>query len=429
MTFNEILNLGIRRTIREISFEDIVKEYLNRIGISSGIVYAGANTGQELHFLEPLTEKIYAFEPINSLTVWGELLNKQNDKIVCINVALSDKDEDDILIYPASNNFESSSLFKPNTHLSEFSWVEFGEPIKVNAKRLDSFPFHKNFDVLIMDVQGAEYKVLNGISNFENIKLIILEYGIPDSYFGACSFQEINDLLSKAGFVYQESFSTYYNETTKAYFANAVFLKIDGVQHMLDQTNPWNKTENFEGEVKVYYDNLLKHLMRFKNKTFVETGTYIGNGLNCAIKAGFDKCYSIEIHKNIHEIAVNRFDSEIKNNKVKLFCGNSEIYFKQIISCLTDKTTFWLDAHISSQYGQMLAKNCPIFEELEAIKNHNIKEHTILIDDMDCFGNDMHDNIKIGDVIEYIRTINPNYRFEFLDSYFPNNILVAYVSS
>jgi FkbM family methyltransferase len=243
-------------------------------------------------------KKIYAFEPINSPTVWGELLNIQNDKIVCINVALSDKDEDDVLIYPASNNFESSSLFKPNTHLSEFSWVEFGEPIKVNAKRLDSFPFHKNFDVMIMDVQGAEYKVLNGISNFENIKLIILEYGIPDSYFGACSFQEINDLLSKAGFVYQESFSTYYNETTKAYFANAVFLKIDGVQHMLDQTNPWNKTENFEGEVKVYYDNLLKHLTRFKNKTFVETGTYIGNGLNCAIKAGFDKCQQRICAKN-----------------------------------------------------------------------------------------------------------------------------------
>lgn len=196
---------------------------------------------------------------------------------------------------------------------------------------------------------------------------------------------------------------------------------------MLDQNNPWNKTENFEGEVKIYYDNLLQHFTKFKNKIFVETGTYIGNGLNCAIKAGFEKCYSIEIHKNIHDIAVNRFDSEIKNNKVKLFCGNSEIYFKQIVSCLKDKTTFWLDAHISSQYGQMLAKNCPIFEELEAIKNHEIKEHTILIDDLDCFDNNMHDNIKIDDVINYIKTINENYQFEFLDSWRPNNILVAYV--
>jgi len=427
MSLDDILSLGVIKTVRNISADEIVSEYINKLDKPNTLVYVGANTGQELPLLQNLTEKIYAFEPVNAPSVWGELIKKQNEKVTCINIALSDSNEDDVLLYVATNNGESSSLLKPNSHLSEFDWVKFHEPIKINTRRLDSFWFHKQVNILYMDVQGAEYKVLNGISEFDNIKLIILEYGNPESYFDACSFEQLNSFLSKKGFVYQESFNVYYNENTKSYYANAIFLKSGGDYNMSEQINPWAKTENFEGEVKVYYDNLLSHFSRFKNNFFVETGTYIGNGLNCAIQAGYHKCYSIEIHEKFHNSSVKRFEEQIKQNKVKIFCGNSESYFKYIVSGLPEKATFWLDAHISSQYGEALAKNCPIMEELEAIKNHHIKDHTILIDDLNYFGNAMHDNIMLGDIIEYIRTINPNYKFEFLDSYCSNNILVAYV--
>ena len=76
--------------------------------------------------------------------------------------------------------------------------------------------------------------------------------------------------------------------------------------------NPWEQTENFEGDVKVYYDNLLDHFKKYKNKLFVESGTFLGNGLKCALNAGFEKCYTIEIHPYLYEKAQQRFENEIK---------------------------------------------------------------------------------------------------------------------
>jgi hypothetical protein len=191
--------------------------------------------------------------------------------------------------------------------------------------------------------------------------------------------------------------------------------------------NPWEKTENFEGDVKVYYDNLLAHFKRFKQQIFVESGTFLGNGLKCAVDAGFEKCYSIEIHEFLYKKAVARFSSEIQNKQVELLFGNSETLLAEIIKRLDKPATFWLDAHISSQYGQKLAKNCPILEELDAIDKSHIKSHTLLIDDLNCFGRPAHDRITVEQVKNRISQINSKYKFDFLDAARPQNILAAYV--
>lgn len=191
--------------------------------------------------------------------------------------------------------------------------------------------------------------------------------------------------------------------------------------------NPWEQTENFEGDVKVYYDNLSKHFNRFSNKIFVESGTFLGNGLKCALNAGFEKCYTVEIHSHLYEKAQLRFKDEINQGRVFSYLGDSEKILPKIINQITDQATFWLDAHISSQYGKKLAKNCPIIEELQTINSHYIKTHTLLIDDLNCFGRPAHDRITIEQVKNKILEINSNYKFEFLDAARPQNILVAYV--
>ena len=88
--------------------------------------------------------------------------------------------------------------------------------------------------------------------------------------------------------------------------------------------NPWEKTENFDGDVKVYYDNLLNHFKKFKNELFVESGTFLGNGLKCALDAGFEKCFTIEIHPHLYEKAQSRFENEIKEGRVISYLGDSE---------------------------------------------------------------------------------------------------------
>jgi hypothetical protein len=195
----------------------------------------------------------------------------------------------------------------------------------------------------------------------------------------------------------------------------------------LNTPNPWLKTENFEGYVKTYYDNLLQHFTRFRNDYFVETGTHLGNGLKTALDAGHTKCYTIEIHEHLYQDACKRFATEMSQGRVECHWGDSAVLLPQIISRLPAQATFWLDAHISSNYGDKLAKNCPIFEELDAIDCSSIKTHTIIIDDVACFDQKAHDNIPLTQVQKRISQINPAYQFEFLDAHMPGNILVAYV--
>lgn len=191
--------------------------------------------------------------------------------------------------------------------------------------------------------------------------------------------------------------------------------------------NPWEQTENFTGDVKVYYDNLTAHLSKYKNDIFVESGTFLGNGLKCALDSGYLKCYSIEIHEFLYKKAVARFANEIASNRVQLLFGNSEVLLSEVVKQLDRPATFWLDAHISSQYGKKLAKNCPIIEELDSIDRSRIKTHTLLIDDLNCFGRPAHDRITVDQVKERISKINSSYKFDFLDAARPQNILVAYV--
>lgn len=196
----------------------------------------------------------------------------------------------------------------------------------------------------------------------------------------------------------------------------------------LNTPNPWLRTENFEGYVKTYYDNLLAHFTRFRNHYFVETGTYLGNGTKTALNAGFKFCHTIEIHQHLWEDACKRFMPEIMTGQVICYHGDSAVILPGIISNqLQAPATFWLDAHISSNYGDKLAKNCPIFEELNAIDRHLIKTHTIMIDDVACFDNKAHDNIPLAQVKQRILQINPCYKFELLDAHLPGNILVAYI--
>lgn len=420
-TIHEILNLGVRKEVRSLPQEQIIAEYIAKISGSKGLIYVGANTGQEIPFLKPYADKIYAFEAIGFSSVWEELLKHKDEKVECINVALSDKEEIAVDFYPASNNYESSSLLKPTKHIEEYSWVNFSNPIKVNTKRLDSYKFYTDCDVLIMDVQGSELNVLNGISSFSNLKIIILEYS-SEIYENCCTFDELNEKLSKEGFVYQETYGLYYNETSGNYGGNAIFTK-----EILSNDNPWEQTENLQGDVKLYYEKLESYFTRFKNEIFIETGTYVGNGLNSALNSGYDKCYSIEIHNHLYEKAKKRFSEKITSGKVKLFCGDSSLIFNYILLGLDKPATFWLDAHVSSQYGDMISKNCPVLEELEAIKNHHIKTHTIMIDDVRIFGTELHDNITVDHVVQKIKEINPEYKIEFLDSCFYQDVLVAYI--
>lgn len=196
-----------------------------------------------------------------------------------------------------------------------------------------------------------------------------------------------------------------------------------------NKPNPWLETDpaKWTGRPLQYYTSVASYFRRFRRGVFVETGTLVGNGLWCALEAGFERCYSIEIQPHQYEAACVRFRDHIAQGRVELIQGDSGAVLPVVVSRIDQPAVFWLDAHLSHNYGARLAKACPALEELDAIDQSSVRDHVILIDDVACFDNPAHDNIPLQAVKDRILNINPNYKFEQLDAVLPGNILAAWV--
>ena len=150
----------------------------------------------------------------------------------------------------------------------------------------------------------------------------------------------------------------------------------------------------------------------FANYYFVETGAYSGDGTKKALDSrSFKEFYSLEINEGSVYNCRLRFNNQ---TNVHFIQGDSKKDLWNIIKNLNKPITFWLDAHIYPGLTDG-TKNCPLLEELDQIKKHHIKTHTILIDDMSCCGSIAFDYITKADLIKKIKEINPDYVIKFLD--------------
>jgi hypothetical protein len=155
---------------------------------------------------------------------------------------------------------------------------------------------------------------------------------------------------------------------------------------------------------------------KYPNNIFIETGTLVGDGIQYALDAGFKTVFSIELSKELYNMCVKRFAN---HDNVHLILGDSSEVLGDLLRMIKEPATFWLDAHGSST----LKKNeSPLMKELDIIGKHKIKTHTILIDDIRCFG-------IFGFDVETIRSkllkINPEYKFCFEYGFQAEDILTA----
>ncbi|MCH9613419.1 MAG: hypothetical protein SP1CHLAM54_04190 [Chlamydiia bacterium] len=165
----------------------------------------------------------------------------------------------------------------------------------------------------------------------------------------------------------------------------------------------------------------------YPNAYFVETGTFGGDSVQKALDTGYAEVRSIEFASDNYDYCSTRF---LENSKVKLFLGDSSKDLWTVIHDIDKPVTFWLDAHVYPPRTDG-GKNCPLIEELDQIKRHPIKTHTILIDDMHCAGTASFDGLTIEDLKTKILEINPDYEISFIpggdQGEYPQNVLVAKV--
>jgi len=161
------------------------------------------------------------------------------------------------------------------------------------------------------------------------------------------------------------------------------------------------------------------------SKKLVETGTAFGDGLIQAMAAGFTEVYSIEVYKPNFDFSSKRFADD---KRVHLYFGASNNILLNILKEVGEQCTLWLDGHWS---GAGTGKDGdlwnPIWQELGAIQNCGVSDHTILIDDRRLFSSDQFCYISEKDIKDKILQINPKYKFSYEDGFCKDDILVAKV--
>jgi hypothetical protein len=115
---------------------------------------------------------------------------------------------------------------------------------------------------------------------------------------------------------------------------------------------------------------------------FVETGTFEGEA-TARMRSLFGEIHTVELSDKYYVDAVTRFGDD---TAVKLYHGDSRDVLRSLQPNLRDKSVlYWLDAHwcvADETAGER--SQCPLLEELEAIKSLN-SSSVILIDDARLF--------------------------------------------
>lgn len=192
-----------------LSFDDIYKTKLN---IDNPIIFdVGANKGQSIerfktNFKNP---KIYSFEP--NPEIFKESLEKyKNDEDIFLNnLALGDKNctiplnvtinSGNSSFYDLKKNTEWIKIRSKQFNTSPENFIE--KQVNVDCTTLDNYCSEnriENIDLLKIDTQGFEDKVLSGsfkLLENKRINFIELEIMLDEVYEKTMSFYEIENIL------------------------------------------------------------------------------------------------------------------------------------------------------------------------------------------------------------------------------------------
>jgi len=171
------------------------------------IVHVGASTGAEVdHYIASDVEKIILIEPIPSIAEslvekWGS-----GNKVVIYECACMDYDGE-IEFHIADNQGMSSSIYAtPNNEMHRCNFID---KITVQCATLDGLFEEMDIDLLVIDAQGSEHKVLAGAkATLAKTKYIFTEASTTPLYEGACTFDDISAILQNRFQLVQ----TYFND-------------------------------------------------------------------------------------------------------------------------------------------------------------------------------------------------------------------------
>jgi len=114
---------------------------------------------------------------------------------------------------------------------------------------------------------------------------------------------------------------------------------------------------------------------------YIETGTYLGNGIKEVIN-NYDSIHSIELSQKWYEYNKQQFES---NKTVNMHFGDSKKVLPVLLESIKEPVTIFLDAHYSGTPTAFGEESNPLLHELDLLKSRNYND-IIIIDDCRMLG-------------------------------------------
>jgi hypothetical protein len=118
-----------------------------------------------------------------------------------------------------------------------------------------------------------------------------------------------------------------------------------------------------------------------KTNHYIETGTYLGDGVKCVLK-NYEQIHSIELSTKWYDHNVEQFKNA---QNVKMYLGDSKKILPEILDNIHEPITIYLDAHFSGGTTAFGDEEVPLLFELEILKNRKFDD-IIIIDDCRLLG-------------------------------------------
>jgi len=149
---------------------------------------------------------------------------------------------------------------------------------------------------------------------------------------------------------------------------------------------------------------------RYWLTTLVETGTYLGD-MVFSLRKRFKTIISIELSSELCARAQQRL-REFPH--VSIIEGDSSKVLPEVLDGLKVPTLFWLDGHYSAGNTALGERETPVSAEMEAILNHPVAGHVVLIDDARNFDG-THDYPTLSSLRDYVHEAFPKASFTVKD--------------
>ena len=172
-----------------------------------GVVHLGAHKGEEVSFYRSIGVSNIILIEANPNLYEDLIKNSYLNNTLIFNYAISNQEgEVDFYVHQSNNGIESSSIFKMDKFDKIVTSLKTKSVIKVPSRSLESIFRDNNleilnYNILVSDIQGADYFALLGAGNLLNyFDAIVVEVQFLELYDNYVPIEKFDNLLSKYGF-------------------------------------------------------------------------------------------------------------------------------------------------------------------------------------------------------------------------------------